>query len=487
MKVLVTGATGYIGGRLVPRLLNEGYQVRVFARNPARLEDHPWSDRVERVAGDVFDGEVLARALDGVEAAYYLIHAMCSGPDWAERDRRAATLFVEAAGDLEQIVYLGGILPDSTTGRGSEHLRSRAEVGEILRRHPGATEFRAGPIIGSGSASFEMVRYLTERLPAMLTPSWVRNLVQPIGVRHVLEYLVGVLGRTDATGVIDIGSEVLTFKEMMQGYAEVRGLPRAILPLSVMSPRVAGFWVGLVTPIPNCLAIPLVEGMARPVVGDLTRARELFPEVRPAAYKESVELALLRIHQGDIKTSWRGSVGRKEGVVFQDTEGLVRQVRTRLLDIPVEAVFRAFTSLGGERGWLAWEWAWEARGILDQLVGGPGIRRGRRHPQELRTGDAVDFWRVEEIEENRLLRLVGEMRVPGRAWLQFEVDEVGGRTRLVQAALFEPRGFWGWAYWYSLSLAHTVLFDRMIDAVAELAREMAAEDAARSRQPHPPA
>ncbi|HSG50360.1 MAG TPA: NAD(P)H-binding protein, partial [Longimicrobiales bacterium] len=283
MRVLVTGATGYIGGRLIPLLLDAGHTVRVLARDLDRLSDRPWTHRVEKVEGSVLDPDALGRALEGVDAAYYLIHAMCSGPDFARRDREAAEAFAAAAGHLKQVVYLGGILPDETTVRNSKHLRSRAEVGEILRERLGsaATEFRAGPIIGSGSASFEMVRYLTERLPAMVAPKWIRNDVQPIAVRNVLEYLVGVLGRDDVAGVIDIGANVLTFREMMLQYAEVRGLPRIILPLPVLAPGLAALWVGLVTPIPNCLAVPLVRGMVRPVVADLARARSLFPDIAP--------------------------------------------------------------------------------------------------------------------------------------------------------------------------------------------------------------
>ena len=363
--------------------------MRVLVRDVERLSDRPWSDRVERVEGSVLNPDVLRRALEGIDAAYYLIHSMCSGPDFARRDREAASTFADAAGHLKQVIYLGGILPDETTVQNSKHLRSRAEVGAILRERLPTTEFRAGPIIGSGSASFEMVRYLTERLPVMVAPRWIQNDVQPIAIRNVLEYLTAALGREDALGVIDVGGEVLTFREMMMGYAKVRGLPRVIIPLPILAPGLAALWVGLVTPIPNCLAVPLVRGMVRPVVGDLTRARTLFPDIEPMGYAEAVELALARTRKEDVKTRWSDAWGREETFVFQDREGLAREVRTRMVDAPPEAVYRAFTSLGGKRGWLVWRWAWEARGLIDQLVGGPGLRRGRRDPTELRRGDLV--------------------------------------------------------------------------------------------------
>lgn len=481
MYVLVTGATGYIGGRLIPRLLDAGHQVRVLVRDRDRLDARPWVDQVDAVEGNVLERDDLARALDGVQAAYYLVHSMCSGSvDFEERDRIAAETFADMAGHLEQVIYLGGILPDADTVENSKHLSSRAEVGRILRERLPTTEFRAGPIIGSGSASFEMVRYLTERLPVMTAPRWIRNEVQPIGVRNILEYLVQVLGRTDALGVIDVGADVLTFKEMLLEYARIRELPRVIIALPVPL-GLAARWVALVTPILNCLAEPLVHGMAKPVVGDRTRALELFPDIEIMSYVDAVKLALYRVQERNVKTRWSDSVGEDESFEFEDREGVVREVRSRFVDVSPEAAFRAFTSLGGDRGWLVWKWAWSLRGFMDQLIGGPGLRRGRRDPERLRLGDAVDFWRVEEIEEPRLLRLQAEMKVPGRAWLQFEAEPEGEGTRLVQAALFQPKGFLGWVYWYSVYPAHAFIFDQMIDAIAELARKMARDELAGQR------
>ena len=467
MKVLVTGATGYIGGRLIPLLLEDGHGVRVLVRDAKRLESKPWAQEVEVVQGDIQDSASLSEAMEGIQAAYYLVHAMCTGPDFATKDRTAAQAFVEAGQALQQVIYLGGILPRIGEGEDSDHLRSRAEVGDILRNGLPTTEIRAGPIIGSGSASFEMVRYLTERLPVMVAPKWINNLVQPIAVDEVLAYLVGVLGRDEALGIIDVGAEPLPFKEMMLGYAQVRELPRVIIPLPVLAPGLAALWVGLVTPIPNCLAVPLVRGMVRPVVGDMTRSRALFPEIRPKPYLTAVEAALKSTRNQDVQTRWSDALGQDESFRLEDRGGLVREVRTRLVRASQEGVFQAFTSIGGERGWLVWEWLWEVRGFLDQVLGGPGLRRGRRHPTEVTLGEVVDFWRVEEVEKPSLFRLRAEMKVPGQAWLQWEAREEDGGTRLIQAALFRPKGFFGWLYWYGAYPFHAFIFDALIDALAE--------------------
>ena len=326
---------------------------------------------MEAVEGSVENVERVAAAVEGMDAAYYLVHAMCSDEDFSATDRKAALAFAEGARGIGQVIYLGGILPATTPQEHSEHLRSRAEVGEILREKLPTTELRAGPIIGSGSASFEMVRYLTERLPAMVAPRWIRNQVQPIAVRDILAYLEAVLGREDSLGIIDVGSDPLSFKEMMLGYAGVRGLPRLILPVPVLAPGLAARWVGLVTPIPNCLAIPLVRGIVTPVVGDTRRARELFPEIRPIPYRTAVEFAVEKIREHNVPTRWSDALGPIQPFRFEDREGMVREIRTRLVDAPSEAVFRAFCSLGGERGWLVWNWAWRLRGWMDKLVGGP--------------------------------------------------------------------------------------------------------------------
>jgi uncharacterized protein YbjT (DUF2867 family) len=438
-----------------------------MARDPERAEGRPWAGQVEIVQGDLLDPTSLPSALAGVDVAYYLVHSMASGSDFEERDRRAAHNFVAAASGLRQVIYLGGILPESSDGKAtSAHLESRGEIGRILSEALPTTEFRAGPVIGGGSASFEMVRYLTERLPAMIAPRWILNEVRPIAIRDALSYLVAAVGREDALGPIDIGTDPLTFKQMMEGYAEVRGLPRIIIPVPVLAPRLAALWVGLVTPIPNSLAVPLIEGVVHPVVGDTSRARRLFPEIVPLPYEEAVARALERTDAGEVATRWSLSGDSMRGVRLEDREGVIREVRTRIVDAPQEDVFRSFSSLGGERGWLVWRWAWEARGLLDQLVGGPGLRRGRRHPTDLYPGEAVDFWRVEEWRPPTLLRLRAEMKVPGRAWLQFEAVPEDGKTKLVQTAYFAPTGFFGWLYWYGIYPMHAMIFSDMVDAVA---------------------
>jgi uncharacterized protein YbjT (DUF2867 family) len=470
MKVLVTGATGYIGGRLVHRLLERGHQVRVMVRDPRRLRGRGWEDRVEVHTGDLMEPATLRGCCDGLDAAYYLVHSMYAGAGFAGRDREAAGNFVEAAGALPLLVYLGGILPGTEEETRSEHLRSRAEVGRILRAGLPGTELRAGPIIGSGSASFEMVRYLTERLPAMVAPRWIQNRVRTIAVRDILSYLVAAAERGEPLGVLEVGAEPLTFRGMMQEYARVRGLRRIILPVPVLTPRLSGLWVGLVTPISNAIALPLVEGVVQPVVGDVSRSRKVFPEIRPIPYPEAVERALERIRTGEVSTRWSGALGAGKTFEFEDREGILREVRTLRVEASPAAVFQAFCSLGGDRGWLYWDWAWGFRGFLDQLVGGPGTRRGRRDPVLLQEGEAVDFWRVEAIQPGRLLRLRAEMKVPGRAWLQWEALPETGGTRLVQSALFAPAGLLGLLYWYAVFPLHTFIFPgmaRRVGAIAE--------------------
>jgi hypothetical protein len=324
-------------------------------------------------------------------------------------------------------------------------------------------EFRAGPIVGSGSASFEMVRYLTERLPAMVAPRWIDNQVQPIAIRDVLRYLVEAL-KVDATGVIEIGADALTFRKMMETYASVRGLRRLIVPVPVLAPRLAGLWVGLVTPIPNQLAVPLIEGIVEPVLADTSHALELVPQVEPMPYRDAVVAAL--DPESEAETRWSGALHGAASVELTDREGTMREVRAVDVDASPQRVFEAFTALGGRRGWRAWNGAWWLRGAIDRILGGPGLRRGRRHPAKLFAGEALDFWRVEAIEPGRMLRLRAEMKVPGEAWLQWEATAEGERTRLVQTALFIPRGLWGALYWYALYPLHALIFSDLARAIA---------------------
>jgi uncharacterized protein YbjT (DUF2867 family) len=389
---------------------------------------------------------------------------MYAGVDFEERDRKAASTFVAAAGHLQHVIYLGGLMPPKAESL-SAHLRSRAEVGAILRASLPATEFRAGPIIGSGSASFEMIRYLTERLPFMIAPKWVLNEVQTIGIRDMINYLVQALD-SGPVGVVEVVSDSQRFLDLMQIYADIRGLKRFILPVPVLAPALAARWVGLITPIPNTLAVPLVKGVIQPLKADLTSARKSYPGIEPMSYRVSVKRALDKTLNDQVETRWSGALGLESTYELTDWHGLINEVRTRHVQAVPGRVFDVFTSLGGERGWLVWNWAWRIRGFLDRMAGGPGLRRGRRHPSLLFPGEAVDFWRVEQVERPGLLRLRAEMRLPGKAWLQFEAQPEGSGTRLVQQALFLPDGIPGTQYWKMLYPLHKLIFNDMIEALA---------------------
>ena len=475
--VLVTGATGYIGGRLVTRLLEQGHRVRCLARDPVRLQGRAWLSAVDVVAGDVLDPSTLAPAMRDVGAAYYLVHSLGGGADFHERDLRAAANFAAAARDagVERIVFLGG-LAASSEGL-SEHLRSRQETGDALR---GAgvpvTEFRAGVIVGSGSLSFEMIRYLSERLPVMVCPRWVYTRTQPIGIREVIEYLAAALTVPDSTGrILEIGgADVVTYGDMMKIYAEVRGLRRWLLPVPVLTPRLSSYWVNVVTPIPGAIARPLVEGLRNESLVHDDTARRLFPGITPVRYRTSVERALARLQAQQVETAWSDALSSSQGDVAPVTltvqEGMTIERRQRVVAAGAPAVFRVFTGLGGARGWLYMNWAWRLRGFFDKLIGGVGLRRGRRHPDEVRVGDALDFWRVEEVVPDRMLRLRAEMLVPGKAWLQFDVaPRDDGTSLLTQTAFFASKGLGGWLYWYALYPVHAFIFSGMIRRVAERA------------------
>jgi uncharacterized protein YbjT (DUF2867 family) len=479
VRILVTGATGYIGGRLIPRLLERRHEVRVLVRDPGRIRGRAWANRVEVFTGDLLEPRSVRGLCDGIDAAFYLVHSMRSGADFARNDVLAARSYLREAGPDLLTVYLGGLLPQGR--RPSAHLHSRAEVGALLRAALPTTEIRAGPIVGSGSASFELVRYLTERHPVMVVPRCVTNEVQPIALRDVMSYLMAALeGRPE--GIIEVGGARLSFVDMMTEYAEVRGLPRRIVVLPVVTPGLVAAWAAMVTPIPYRIAGPLFQGMLQPVVADTRRAAACFPDVRPLSYRRAVELALERIQEGRVETRWAGALGAR-GVSTRelaDREGMMSETRTQPVDAAPRRIHDVVTGLGGERGWLVWDRVWWVRGLIDRIAGGPGLRRGRRHPSELLTGEPVDFWRVERVEPPGLLRLRAEMKVPGRAWLQWEaIPDTNGRARLVQTALFQPRGLAGFLYWYLLYPIHAAMFSRLARAVAARAEEAeAAEDAA---------
>ncbi len=474
MHILITGATGYVGGRLVPRLLEQGHTVRCMVRDPGRLQGRAWLSDVEVVRGDVLDESSLAPALTGIDVAYYLVHSLGGGHDFYERDARAARAFGHAAwgAGVGRIIYLGG-LGDPASDL-SEHLRSRQQTGEALREGGvPVTEFRAAVIVGAGSLSFEMIRYLTERVPIMICPSWVYTRIQPIAIRNVLDYLAAALDTPASAGqVIEIGgADVITYGEMMTRYAALRGLRRFLVPVPVLTPRLSSYWVHLVTPIPSSIAQPLIEGLRNEVIVRNPGAREMFPRIELMTYEAAVRAALARLEAGSVETVWSdalaSSLGDVPPVVLATQDGMIIEHRQVVINASPEDAYRAFTSLGGKTGWLYMNWAWQFRGVLDRLVGGVGMRRGRRHPQDVRVGDALDFWRVEAIEPGRVLRLRAEMKVPGRAWLQFEArpqDE--GRTLLSQTALFAPRGLWGLVYWYALYPIHQLIFSGMIGKLA---------------------
>lgn len=480
MLCLVTGATGYIGGRLVPELLAAGHAVRCLARHPERLRDQPWAGEVEVVEADVTDGESTRRALDGVDVAYYLVHAIGGGRDFEDVDRRAAETFGTAAraAGVGRIVYLGGLVPDEDL---SPHLRSRAEVGEILLASgvPVAV-LRAAVIIGSGSASFEMLRHLTERLPAMVTPRWVHTRIQPIAIRDVLRYLTGCVALPpEVSRAFDIGGpDVLTYVEMMRRYAAAAGLPkRIIVPVPLLSPALSSLWVGLVTPVPSGIARPLVESLRNEVVAGEHDIAGYVPDPPEGlvGFDHAVELALRRVRDADVVTRWSSAStpGAPSDPLPTDPDwaggSLYTDDRTETIDAPAERVWRAIESIGGTTGWYSLPVAWWARGVLDRLVGGVGLRRGRRDARRLRVGDAVDFWRVEEIEPGHLLRLRAEMRLPGLAWLELSVTPDGRRSHYRQRAIFHPRGLLGHLYWWSVAPFHGLVFGAMPRNLAKAA------------------
>jgi uncharacterized protein YbjT (DUF2867 family) len=473
MRCLVTGCTGYVGGRLVPELLAAGHQVRCMARRPDQLGQHPWADRVEIVQADVLDPGTLRAALEGIEVAYYLIHAMGAGADFAARDRRAAHAFAEAAGaaGVRRIVFLGGL---HSGGRLSAHLRSRAEVGQILLGSDVPTAvLRAGIVLGSGSASFEMLRYLTERLPAMVTPRWVDSRVQPIAIRDVLRYLVGAATLPpEVNRAFDIGGpDVLSYRQMMHRYAAVAGLTsRVIVPVPVLTPRLSSLWVGLITPVPGGIARPLVESLTSEVV---CRERDIAAHVPDppgglVGFDDAVRLALKRVRDADVATRWSSAStpGAPSDPLPTDPAwaggSLYTDERARPTPAPPEAVWRVVEGIGGENGWYSLPVAWRLRGLVDRLAGGVGLRRGRRDPGRLRVGDALDFWRVEALQPGRLLRLRAEMRLPGLAWLELRVrpDADGGSVYL-QRAMFHPHGLLGHLYWRAISPFHGLIFGGM--------------------------
>lgn len=468
LRVLVTGATGYIGGRLGPELLERGHEVVCSVREPRKLDARPWSThpRVSIVRGDIAETESLADAMSGCDAAYYLVHSMESGTDdFAERDRELAESFASAAerAGVGRIIYLGGL--GELGSDLSEHLRSRREVEEILERSGvPVTSFRAAMIIGSGSASFEILRYLVERLPIMTTPRWVSTECQPISVVDVLHWLVECLSAPASAGNrYDIGGpDVISYRELMQVMAEKLGLKkRIIIPLPVLTPKLSSLWIGLVTPVSPAIARPLAEGLRNRVVVRDGSVQECMPR-ETLSPSESIQRSLEEIRSNCVLTRW-SAAGRMPG--DPDWAGGTLFVDRREIEIDASAddVFGAVCRVGGGNGWYAADILWKVRGLMDQAFGGPGTRRGRRHPEDVEFGEALDFWRVTGVERGRSLDLRAEMKLPGVAGLQFEIEPIGEtRSALTMTARFRPKGLLGLLYWYAVLPFHNVVFRGML-------------------------
>ena len=467
----MAGATGYIGGRLIPRLLDSGYSVRCLVRDAGKLQDREWASRpgLEVRQVDLENVDRLAPTLEGCTAAYYLVHSMTSaGADYTAQDRVLASNFSQAAAKagVKRIVYLGGL---GETGPDlSEHLSSRREVETALgSTQIPVTVLRAAMIIGSGSASFEILRYLVERLPIMITPKWVSTPCQPIAVRNVITYLLGVLA-TPATigGVFDIGGpEVLCYREIMEVMAQELGLPpRWVIPVPILTPRLSSYWIHLITPLSSSIAKPLAEGLKNPVVCREDRITALIPQDL-LNVRQAIRAALEKMAGHHVETIWSmagtmpGDPDWAGGTTFKDC-------RETEVDAPDWAVFKAVCRVGGGHGWYTADWLWKIRGWIDVLFGGPGLRRGRRDPESVSYGEALDFWRVVGFERDRRLSLRAEMKLPGEALLEFRIEKLDqGRAKLTQTALFKPRGLFGLVYWYSVVPLHAVVFSGMLGGI----------------------
>jgi uncharacterized protein YbjT (DUF2867 family) len=472
-NILLTGATGYVGGRLLRALEQAGYTVRCLARKPEYLKQRIGST-TEVVQGDCLVPSSLESAMQGIDAAYYMVHSMGSSGDFEDLDRQAAANFGQAAKNagVRRIIYLGG-LGESSEGL-SAHLRSRQETGETLRScGVPVVELRASIVLGSGSLSFELIRALVERLPVMICPSWVQVKAQPIAIEDVVAYLVQSLDLPDAgSQVFEIGgADQVSYAEIMREYARQRSLRRLFIPVPVLTPRLSSLWLGLTTPVYARVGRKLIEGVRNPTVVTNNDAMSAF-EIRPMNLSAAIARAMRNEDQKFAMTRWSDSIssgsqpkswgGTKFGSRLVDS-------RTTKTTAGPSAAFEPVRKLGGGNGWYYANWLWRLRGFIDLLVGGVGMRRGRRDPDDLKVGDALDFWRVEAYEPDHLLRLAAEMKLPGRAWLEYEVRPTDQGSEIRQTAVFDPVGLFGLIYWYGIYPLHSRIFGGMLRAVARRA------------------
>lgn len=475
-RILLTGGTGYVGGRLISLLERRGEALRLLARRPDYLRSRV-AENHEVVQGDVMDRESFEKGLEGIEVAYYLVHSMGHGGDFEQQDRQAARNFAKAAREkgVGRIIYLGG-LGDSGQDL-SKHLRSRQEVGEILRESGAEViELRASIIIGSGSLSFELIRSLVQKLPVMICPRWVATKAQPISIEDILDYLVAALDLDTAgeSRVYEIGGpDQVSYGEIMREYANQRNLWRLMISVPLLSPRLSSLWLGLVTPIYARIGRKLVESLRNPTVVTDNRALVDF-DIEPMGLSTAIQRAIANEDREAAQTRWQDAVssarrpsrygGERFGSRLVDS-------RATFVEVAPEAAFAPIQRIGGRTGWYYGNVLWRVRGILDLLVGGVGFRRYRRDPEQLAVGDSLDFWRVEEVDPPRKLRLRAEMRLPGRAWLEFEVAPEDGGSRITQTAIFDPVGLFGLAYWYGIYFLHQMVFAGMLRGIAEAARK----------------